>query len=258
MAGKDKSTVITAFVFDFETGGLDCRECAATQVSIQAIRLDTFELMETYNSYILPYKYQENAGKPPKKVLKSKFDKDEAPLMAYTEKALDYSAITMDMLYGRGVELDIVCDEILAFIERNTLNVGKSNLPILVGQNVGFDIGYFQQIFVYTKKYDKLKKLLRGTVDFFGNFQPYYIDTIELCQLAFNHDRSINSYKLELEAEMLGIELDDAHDADADVTATREVLQVLTKRMRQKEGESADTSDMVQNKKQKLRDHFKI
>lgn len=255
----EKSTIVTAFVFDFETGGLKCQENAATQISMHAVRLDTFEVMETYNSYITPYRYQESAGKAAKKVLRSKFDKEEAPLMVYTDKALDVSAITMDMLYARGSELDIVCDEIMEFIQRNTFNVGKSNLPILVGQNVLFDIGFLQQIFVYTRKWEKLSKLIRGHVDFWGNFQPYYIDTIELCQLAFNHDRSVSSYKLELEAEMLGIELDDAHDADADVTATREILQTLTKRMRSDGGgDTVGSSCLVQNKKTKLRDHFKI
>lgn len=257
MAGKDKSTIVTLIVFDFETGGLKCQECAATQISMHAVRLDTFEMTDTLNLYIAPYQYQEGAGKPARKVLRNKYDdEEEAPLMAYEEKALDYSAITMDMLERMGVPLEDVCDQIINFIERNTMNVGKSNLPILAGQNVLFDIGFLQQIFVYTKKWDKLTKLIRGHKDFWGNYQPYYIDTILLCQLAFNNDRSVNSYKLELEAEKLGIDLDDAHDADADVLATQEIIRVLTGKLRS-DGNGGEVG-LAEVKKTKLRDHFKI
>ena len=46
-----------------------------------------------------------------------------------------------------------------------------------------------------------------------------------------------NSYKLEIMCEHLGVELDDAHDADADVSATTNVAAVLTQRMRSIGGE---------------------
>ena len=53
-APVEKGNVITAIVYDFETGGLDCTVCAATQISLHAIRLDTFEVMEKYAAYIYP------------------------------------------------------------------------------------------------------------------------------------------------------------------------------------------------------------
>lgn len=256
MAGNDKSTVVMMYVFDFETGGLKCQECAATQISIHAVRLDTFEMVDTLNLYISPYQYQESAGKAAKKVLKSKYEDDAAPLMKYEEAALDYSAITMDMLERLGKPLEDVCDQILEFIETNSPKTSPANKPILCGQNVLFDIGFLQQIFVYTKRWEALCKLIRGHKDFWGNFQPYYIDTIILSQLAFNHDRSINTYKLEISAERLGIDLDDAHDADADVLATQEIVRVLTAKMRS-DGDGTDAG-LAEVKKVKLREHFKI
>ena len=54
-APVEKGNVITAIVYDFETGGLDCTRCAATQISLHAVRLDTFEVMEKYSAYIYPY-----------------------------------------------------------------------------------------------------------------------------------------------------------------------------------------------------------
>lgn len=260
MAPKEKSNVVTAIVFDFETGGLEPQNCAATQISMHAIRLDTFEVMDKLNFYIYPYNYKPGLDKPARKVLKSKYDKedDNETLMNYDEKALEYSAITMTQLYNSGTDLQEVCERILEFISNNTLQSSRNNKPILVGQNVLFDISFLQQILTYTGLYGKFSKLVDGRVDFWGHFQPYYIDTIALAKLAFDNDRSITSWKLELSAERLGIDLDDAHDADADVTATREIVRVLTARMRNADGNSNAIGALVAEKREKLRDHFKI
>ena len=97
-------------------------------------------------------------------------------------------------------------------------------------------------------------KLMRGETDFYGHFQPLYIDTIVLGQLALSHLDGMSSYKLEIMAEKFGIELDDAHDADADVTATTNV--VCSQRMRNASG--IDDGSMVMTKTEKSRVHFKI
>lgn len=59
-------------------------------------------------------------------------------------------------------------------------------------------------------------------------------------------------------AERLGIDLDDAHDADADVTATREIVRVLTARMRSQSAGGTEVGGLSAEKQEKLRDHFKI
>ena len=259
-APKEKTNVVTAIVFDFETGGLDVQKCGATQISMHAVRLDTFEVMDTMNMYILPYRYQAGLDKPVRKVLKSKYDmqEDSNPMMTYTQNALDVSGITMEMLNVKGSDLKVVCESIIDFIQRNTLKVTSNNKPILVGQNVLFDIGMLQQIMLYTGLYDKFSKVVDGKKDFWGHFQPYYLDTIVLAKLAFDHDPSISSWKLELTAERLGIEMDDAHDADADVVATRDIVRVLTARMRNADGASNAVGALSTERKDKLRNHFKI
>lgn len=256
-APKEKSTIITGFVFDFETGGLDARECAATQISIHAIRLDNFEVMETVKHYIYPYNFQDNAGKPKPKKLKSKYDEEETTLMKYEDRALEYSAITMDMLYNEGEPIKEVCADIIEFMKRNVFNVKPSCKPILIGQNPLFDVSFLQQIMIYTGFWTDLTKILRGHKDYFGNFQPYCIDTIIISQLALSHNPQVSSWSLGNLCELLGIDLDDAHDADADVIATFEVLKTLTARMRNEEVET-DGSSLVETKKTKTRDHFKI
>lgn len=260
MAAK-KETYITLIVLDFETGGLLCQECAATQISMHAVRLDTFETVDTLNLYIKPYVSKETEIKPIKKVVKTKYEIEEEEeenkehLMKYDKEALNVSGITMDMLYSRGEELKVVCDKILNFIKDNRKTKGIYNKVILGGQNILFDIGFLQQIMTYAGKYDKLASCVDGTYDYFGNFQPYYIDTILLSKLMYAADKSVTSHKLEVLAERLGIDMDDAHDADADVTATQDVIQVFVSKLRNNQGGATVTSSQ---KKEKMRDHFKI
>lgn len=257
-APVEKGNVVTAIVYDFETGGLDCTRCAATQISLHAVRLDTFEVMEKYSAYIYPYNKRADIGKPKKKVLKNKYDDDSSELMDYDAKALEFTQITMDMLYSMGKPLEDVCRDILDFIQRNTLPVVASNKPFMVGQNPLFDNGFMQQIMLYTGLYPEFCKLVRGQKDFWGNFQATHLDTILLSQLTFDNDKSVTTWKLEAMAERLGIDLDDAHDADADVTATREIVRVLTQRMRSQTDGDTSVGSLAMERKEKLRDHFKI
>ena len=164
----------------------------------------------------------------------------------------------MDMLYSMGKPIEDVCAEICDAIERNTFPVSSSNKPVMVGQNPLFDKGFMQQIMVYSGMWTRFCKLVRGSKDFFGNFQPLQLDTIVLSQMTFSNDKSIMTWKLEMSAERLNIELDDAHDADADVTATREITRVLTARMRNSDGNSNAVGSLAVEKREKLRDHFKI
>lgn len=253
-----ESPTIVAFTLDFETGGLKCQTCACTQIAIHATRLDTFEKIGSYVSYIAPYNLKEVAGATKKrKVLKSKYDNDDATPMLYEAKALEYSAITMDMLETLGKPLETVAKEVLQFINDNTPKCPRNMKPFLIGQNIGFDEGFFCQMMEYAGIMGDVKKILRGHEDFYGNWHPLCLDTIILGQLALCHLPNINSYKLEIMCENLGIELDDAHDADADVSATTNVAAVLTQRMRSTGGEY-DGDSLAISKAEKSRKHFKI
>ena len=219
------NTPIVAFTIDFETGGLKCQTSDCTQIAIHATRLDTFEKIGSYVSYIQPYDRKDIKGVGnTKKVLKSKYDMDEKTPMDYEDKALEYSAITMDMLYDQGKPIEVVGKEVCEFI---------------------------------ASMINEVKKHLRGHEDFYGHWHPLYLDTITIGQLALCHQPNMNSYKLEIMCESLGVELDDAHDADADVSATTNVAMVLTKRMRSLGGDDDDNTLAV-SKAEKSRKHFKI
>lgn len=257
-APKEESPVLVAFTLDFETGGLKCQTSACTQIAVHATRLDTFEKIGSYVSYIAPYNKKEIAGATKKrKTLKSKYDSEEVASMDYESKALEYSAITMDMLETLGKPIEIVAQEVIQFIADNTPKCGRNMKPFIIGQNIGFDEGFLCQMMEYAGLLPELKKLLRGQEDFYGNWHPLCLDTIVLGQLALCHLPNVNSYKLEIMCENLGIELDDAHDADADVSATTNVAAVLTQRMRSV-GSEYEGEDLAISKAEKSRKHFKI
>lgn len=257
-APKDEKPVLVMFTLDFETGSLKCQTGAITQIAIHATRLDTFEKLGSYVRYVYPYnrKQIEGVGKK-RKVLKSKYDVDNAEPMDYEEKALTYSAITMNMLETMGEDICDVARGAVDFIADHTPKTPKNMKPFLLGQNIEFDKGFFMQLMEYAGLVGEIKKLLRGHEDFYGHWQPDVLDTIMLGQLALCHLPNVDSYKLEIMSERLGIELDDAHDADADVSATTNVAAVLTQRMRSKGGVMTGGSLAI-SKAEKSRKHFKI
>lgn len=253
---SNEKPIIVAFTLDFETGGLDCQDCACTQIAIHAVRIDTFETIDRYVKYIRPYNKQSDKGQAKRKTLRNKYETEDTVPMKYEEKALTYSAITMDMLESMGVDIKEAAAEVVEFMQKNTRSTGRNTKPFLIGQNIGFDIGFFQQMMEYAGLTKTFAKLVRGHVDFYGNFQPLYVDTIVLGQFALSHLEGVTSYKLEILAEKLGIELDDAHDADADVTATTHIAMVCAQRMRNTA--DGDSGNMTMTKKEKSRVHFKI
>ncbi|MDL2320203.1 3'-5' exonuclease [Alistipes sp. OttesenSCG-928-B03] len=230
--------IYTGIVLDFETGGLDATRCACTQIALQSVRFDTWEVIDRYKSYIRPYNKQD-IGQQRRKVLKDKREIEqerEGVLMDYEAVALNYSGITMEQLYKNGHDLAEVADDVLRFAERAALSKGAQCKPLLIGQNITFDVTFLQQLMNYTGKTKEFEKAFAGRKDFYGNFQPHYMDTISLARFAMAHDPQMTSYKLELICERLGISLDDAHDADADVTATLNVAKLLSSRMRNQSG----------------------
>lgn len=257
-APKQEKPIIVGLTLDFETGGLECTECACTQIAVHANRLDTFERLGTFVRYIRPYAKKEIKGvsTKKKKVLMSKYDIDQREMMRYDERALEYSAITMEMLEEKGEDIEKVAADLIQFIADVCPKASKNMKPIIIGQNIPFDEGFLCQMMEYAGLMKEFQKLVRGHVDFYGNWHPDLLDTIHLGQLALCNQENVNSYKLEIMCELLGIELDDAHDADADVSATTNVVAVCAQRMRNSSGEGGES--ITVSKTEKTRKHFKI
>lgn len=256
-APKTEPKIYVGIVLDFETGGLYCTKSPCTQIAMHAVRMDTWQVIDRYAAYFHPYNKQNIGGPAKRKVLKNKRDLELEGFgisMEYEAEALSYSAITMEMLREQGVDIKKIAQDIIHFAERCTLSKGKQTKPVLIGQNITFDIGFLQQVFNYSGLVKEFEKTFAGTFDFYGNFQPHYIDTIDLGRLCFANNPEVTSYKLELLAERLGIELDDAHDADADVEATYHVVVVYSNRLRMNES----FESIPLQRKEKTRVHFKI
>ena len=72
-APKSEPTVLSGLYSILETGDLDPQNGACTQIAMKAVRLDTWEVIDTYMNYIYPYKHKSDIlGKTRKKVLKNK------------------------------------------------------------------------------------------------------------------------------------------------------------------------------------------
>ena len=264
-APKDTTPYIVGLILDFETGGLPSKDTPVskigiTQIALHAVRLDTFEKLGSLVRYVYPYEQKEVKSLAPKrKVLKSKYDVEKPESMVYTEKALEFTAITMDMLIEKGVDLTVLAKDVLKFIEDVTVPKTPKNMkPVIIGQNITFDEGFLIQMFEYTGLLKELMKLVRGWVDFYGNWHPQMIDTLHLGQMALCHRSDVTSYSLGIMCENLGIELNDAHDADADVIATTNVAAILAQRMRSIGGTVDEDCNIQMNKVEKSRKHFKI
>jgi DNA polymerase III epsilon subunit-like protein len=257
MTTQQDLKLFTAIGLDFETGGLDCRKNGCTQIALQAVRLDTWKLIDRYTTYIAPYYRRETGDKTARRVLKThremEREKEGVP-MEYEQAALTYSGITMDTLINRGIDVRKAAEDILSFASRNTLTKSAQCKPVLIGHNITFDIGFLQQVMNYAGRAGEFEKAFAGHPDFYGHFQPHYIDTIQLAKLLFAGERPVTSYKLELIAAHLGLELDDAHNADADVTTTLDIVRLCSLRLRNQSG-GGETGIV---KKEKTRAHFKI
>lgn len=265
MVLKETTPYIVGLVLDFETGGLPTKDLPVaqigiTQIALHAIRLDTFEKIGSLVRYVCPYEQKNvKALAPKRKTLKNKYEIEAPVEMVYDSRALEFTAITMDTLREKGVELTELAQDVLKFIEDVTAPKTPRNMkPVIIGQNITFDEGFLIQMFEFTGLLKELMKLVRGWTDFYGNWHPQMIDTLHLGQLALCNNPSVTSYSLGIMCENLGIELDDAHDADADVTATANVAAVLTRRMRCASGNPEDDGDIQINKVEKSRKHFKI
>lgn len=259
-APKEKSKIVTAFVIDFETGCGECQVSGATQLSAHAVRLDTFEVIGTFNHYIKPYKRKWFPNINVKKIrFKYDIEAEKNKDMEYDWNKMEtYTGITQELLETEGEELEDVAQAFIDFIKANTYDVAKNYYPILVGQNILFDEGFLTQMLLFTDKWEEFTKLVRGAYDFWGNFQPYFIDTILLSQLASCHKTDINSWSLGNLCEYYNIDLVDAHNADADVEGTEEILKYHTRRMRNDGNMTEDESGIIEQKKTKKREHFKI
>jgi DNA polymerase III epsilon subunit-like protein len=223
---------INSFIFlDFETGGLDCRKHAVTEVAMFAIKGDTLEKIDLISTFVKPYgEYK------------------------YEDEALKYTGISTEDIEG-GADVNDVVNEIIELLKKSDFTPrNKGNKPILVAYNSGFDKGFLLQLFHHTKKLEELEKLVYGTKDFWGNWQPEMLDAIHFTKAAFGHDPDIPNFKLGTCIEKAGVELPDAHKAINDTIALKDMLALFFNKLRS-EGSGEAVEATAGNR---FRNHFQF
>ena len=206
-------------VFDFETGGVDPRKNAACEIACIIVDGTTLEFKGSYQSLIKPFSEE----------------------LTYEPGAIKVTGITKEMCESQGKPIIQVVDELCEFFLKAVTHKGPKYLPILVGHNVLFDIGFLSQIFLFCKK--DLSKYISSTKDIYGTPSFSSIDTMEDTARTYGHDLQLLNWKLETICNFVGIELNDAHRAMNDTLSTAELFRFFTRKMRSSGNKGIDESN---------------
>jgi len=138
------------------------------------------------------------------------------------EKALEKNGITREEI-ATFPEPDIIYGKLKRMFRKYINPYDKADKFIAGGQNVRFDIDMTHHFFKKNKD------------DFFFSFvRAGVFDTLHMATMLEVKERKRifkKGYKLEQLCEELGVPLENAHDALADITATRQVANILWKRL---------------------------
>lgn len=222
MAKLEEHKVSPFVVIDFETGGLDKKKHALTEIAMYAIEGDSLQEIGRYESLIQPY------GKE------------------YDPKALQITGLSLEKLEREGKPFKEVCKEVEDFL--NTANVYQSRTgykPIIVAHNALFEVGCLQHL--QNEGGVPIDKLLHGMIDYYGNFIPSVVDTMHLAKFLWAANSRQKKYTLEAVMERAGIPLIDAHRAMNDVLPSTDFLKWVIKLLRGAESGGITTSSGGEN-----------
>lgn len=202
-------------IFDFETGGTDSKKNPVTEIAIISIDGGTLNEISRYQALIAPYD-----------------DK-----LVYDPKAMQVTGISIELLEEEGEDIQVVAQNVLDQFKIANIRQEKSAglKPLLVGHNPYFDINFLFHLCEWgeIKDYKKvLESLLHGRIDYYGNFQPSYMDTWSLGKSWFQGEGEMTDYKLSTLVEKLGVDINNAHRAMNDVISTTEVLRTCLNSLR--------------------------
>lgn len=206
-------------VLDCETGGLNCEEVPITQIGLLILD-DELKEINRWETYVKPYND-----------------------LRIEDDALKATGLKMSDIRA-GITKQELLDQLMKIFKScNTNKPGKwyeLGNPILIGHNIGFDIGFLDYLFRDGKQV--LNKFVSKN----------HIDTMALTKMVMP-DRS--SFNLTSCCADFGIELKDAHKAMADVIATASLFKKITKRLR---GAGTSSEPEEEDNKQKSRSKFQF
>lgn len=204
-------------VFDFETGGFSCKKNPAAELA--AIGLSGHDLAEVSRMESVIAPYDDN--------------------LSYDDGAVRIHGLDRTTCANEGKELKEVVLDFCKVCEE--VNEGKTRFSkaILVAHNAYFDIPFLLDIFKRVKL--DPKKWLAGSMDYYGNWQPLYIDTVTMSKMMDGGDvGDAEDFKLHSACSRAGIDLVDAHRAMADTASLSQMLRNYINRMRSRGGRVSD------------------
>lgn len=241
-------------VMDFETTGLNFSYCPAIELGAQIINPDTLQEVARISEFIKPtdtskIKIVPNTFSFVKDgVLPKNVYTDEC---YYSQGALDTHGITIDTLEQKGVDWKVLAKQFYDLVLSTRCTKSAWSKPILVGHNLRFDIPFLIDWFNHAKL--DPSKIFQGDKDYYGNWQPFVLDTIHLSRARWSEN---TVFTLSACAEASGVEVVDAHRAIADVVVTSQIFTQDLLLMRSKGGVA--TSKSEQPKVEKTRRTFKF
>ncbi len=159
-----------------------------------------------------------------KEVDEFNFEMRPHPDKQIEEKALAVSGLKISDVISRDLTSGQACTEFRLILEQHVDKYNKADKFILVAYNASFDASFLNAWFKS-----------HGNDFFFGLVHGgAYLDPLQLALFLEIKEKKrifLPNRKLETVASTLGIKLDNAHDALADIRATKQVLSELWKRL---------------------------
>ena len=216
MAMKVTAHKVTPYIImDFETGGLDMSVCGLTEVAMISVKGDTLEKINEYESIIQPHQ-----------VLKNGKWVDAQ----YTEGAEKVTGLSQAKLKLLGDPMEEVAKAVVEKLEEANVYKSKTGYkPVLIAHNAQFEVKCLQNL--AAGRFD-LSKYFHGQEDFYGNFAPHYIDTLDLAKLLWAPNTRQTAYKLSDVMDRAGIPLVDAHRAMNDVKPSAQFFEYVIRLLR--------------------------
>jgi DNA polymerase III epsilon subunit-like protein len=228
MAKATVHKVTPYIIMDFETGGLLMNKCGLTEIAMISIKGDTLEKINEYETLIAPHQIQTPVDV--KVDGKIKYKVGDWINAEYHQGAIDVTGLTVERLKAEGKDIEQVVEEVQAFLKE--ANVYKSTTgykPVLVAHNAQFEVKCLQNL-AYGR-FD-LSKYFHGQEDFFGNFAPHYIDTLDLAKLIWAPNTRQTAYKLGDVLDRAGIPIFDGHRAMNDVRPSTQFFEYVIRLLR--------------------------
>lgn len=137
-----------------------------------------------------------------------------------SKEALEVNGLTLEQIKTFQTPQE-AHKKLLSIFSKYINKYNKLDKLTAIGHNIGFDIRFLDSLF--RKCGDK----------YFGSWIDYhYIDTMAILNLLkFKKAIQIENVKLVTAAKHFGVELTEAHNAMADIKATRELFQKLVERI---------------------------